>query len=147
MKLNPGLVGGHCIGVDPYYLLHKSKKTGYVPDLIKTAREINDSMASFFAGDMIKQLIKKEINPLDIEVAVLGFAFKEDCSDIRNTKVYDLINALNDLNIRTKIYDPEVNKEEVKHFYNLDIENNLNNLNEKIAFLAVQHKEILQFIS
>ena len=86
MKLSPGLVGGHCIGVDPYYLLHKSRSKGYIPDLIRTAREINDSMSSFYLNDFIKFLIKREVSLVNLSVAVLGIAFKENCPDIRNSK-------------------------------------------------------------
>ncbi|WP_350602612.1 nucleotide sugar dehydrogenase [Pseudoalteromonas sp. SMN1298-MNA-CIBAN-0114] len=143
MKLQPGLVGGHCIGVDPYYLLHKSQISGYVPDLMRKAREINDSMPAYIAQDFLKQLIKQKINPVDCKIGLLGFTFKENCPDIRNTKVYDLYMALLELGFKVEIVDPWADISEVKAEYNLDIINEYNNEGISALLLAVGHAELI----
>lgn len=143
MKLQPGLVGGHCIGVDPYYLLHKSQTSGYVPDLMRKAREINDFMPTYIAQDFLKQLIKHKINPVDCNVALLGFTFKENCPDIRNTKVYDLYLALSELGLKVQIVDPWANIDEVKDEYNLDVINEYNDEGFNALLLAVGHNELI----
>ena len=143
MKLQPGLVGGHCIGVDPYYLLHKSQTSGYVPDLMRKAREINDFMPTYIAQDFLKQLIKHKINPVDCNVALLGFTFKENCPDIRNTKVYDLYLALSELGLKVQIVDPWANIDEVKDEYNLDLINEYNDEGFNALLLAVGHNELI----
>ncbi|MFU2511049.1 nucleotide sugar dehydrogenase [Pseudoalteromonas sp. ASV78] len=143
MKLQPGLVGGHCIGVDPYYLLHKSQTSGYVPDLMRKAREINDFMPTYIAQDFLKKLIKKKINPVDCKVALLGFTFKENCPDIRNTKVYDLYLALTDLSLSVEIIDPWADSEDVYKEYEVNILETFN-VNEYDSFiLAVGHSELI----
>lgn len=106
MKLYPGLVGGHCISVDPYYLLHKAATVGYIPDLIRSAREINDTMPVFIAQQFVSELIKRKINPCSAKVVILGLTFKENCPDLRNTKVIDLYNQIINLGIHCDIYDP-----------------------------------------
>lgn len=113
MKLHPGLVGGHCIGVDPYYMLHKSQSLGYFPDIIRSAREINNSMPEFFAFKIIKEAIKNEINISSMKVLILGVTFKANCSDIRNSKVFNLIQELRNFNVEVSAFDPIANKEEV----------------------------------
>jgi len=114
IKLAPGLVGGHCIGVDPYYLTFKAEEVGYKPDLILAARQINNGMGSYIANQVIKEMIKSEKIIKGLEVLVLGITFKEDCPDIRNTKVIDIIEDLIDFGINIDIYDPwaDLNKEE-----------------------------------
>ena len=144
MKLQPGLVGGHCIGVDPYYLLHKSQISGYVPDLMRKAREINDFMPTYIAQDFLKKLIKQKINPVDCKIALLGFTFKENCPDIRNTKVLDLYKALIELGLNVQIVDPWANIKEVKAEYNLDIINSYNNEAINALLLAVGHSELIE---
>ena len=144
MKLQPGLVGGHCIGVDPYYLLHKSKKSGYIPDLMRKAREVNDNMPTYIAQDFLTKLIKKKINPVDCKVGMLGFTFKENCPDIRNTKAYDLYNALSALGLKVKVIDPWANKEEVKAEYSLDIQNGFNPEELDVMLLTVGHEELIK---
>ncbi len=143
MKLQPGLVGGHCIGVDPYYLLHKSQTSGYVPDLMRKAREINNSMPSYLAQDFLKQLIKQKINPIHCNVALLGFTFKENCPDIRNTKVFELYNELINLGFDVNIFDPWACEIEVYKEYGIQI-NKLpfNNSDYQAAFLAVGHNQL-----
>lgn len=141
MKLIPGMVGGHCISVDPYYLMHKASNTGYIPDLIRTSREINDGMAAFYAQDIINNLVKRKIAIFDVSIYILGFAFKENCPDIRNTKVMDLYQKLCEYSDNVHIYDPLVNKDEIKLEYNVNL---LQKLPPKmdVAVLAVQHLEI-----
>ena len=146
MSLSPGLVGGHCISVDPYYLLHKSRSKGYIPDLIRTAREINDSMSSFYLNDFIKSLIKQEISLVDLSVAILGIAFKEDCPDIRNSKVVDLCSGLTDLGINIEIYDDMVCSKDLLNQYNLELTENFKNITSNVAILAVPHQSILEKI-
>lgn len=143
MKLQPGLVGGHCIGVDPYYLLHKSQLSGYIPDLMRKAREINDFMPTYIAQDFLKKLIKQKINPVNCKVGLLGFTFKENCPDVRNTKVYDLYLALSDLGFQIQIVDPWASIEVVKSEYNLDISKKYDDLDVDALILAVGHRELV----
>ncbi|MEZ9394590.1 nucleotide sugar dehydrogenase [Vibrio splendidus] len=145
MSLQPGLVGGHCIGVDPYYLLDKSQKNGYVPDLIRQAREINDVMPAYLAQDFLNSLIKQKINPIDCHVGLLGFTFKENCPDIRNTKVYNLYLELLELGFKVSIYDPWADIVEVKSEYNIDVKSKLD-YNFDVAFLAVGHSSVIEYI-
>ena len=143
MKLMPGLVGGHCIGVDPYYLLHKSQSSGYIPDLMRQAREINNTMPAFVANSFLKALIKQEINPIKCKVLMLGFTFKENCPDIRNTKVFELYNELNDLRFNVDIYDPWVDAEEVFLEYGIRVVSNYEKEYD-VGLLAVPHSEIME---
>lgn len=142
MKLFPGLVGGHCIGVDPYYLLHKAQSKGYIPDLMRQAREINDSMPGYLAHDFLRNIIKNKINPINCNVALVGFTFKENCPDVRNTKVYDLYLSLIDLGFRVTVYDDWASAEEVKDKYNINIKSDLDEEYE-VIFLAVPHKALV----
>lgn len=144
MKLQPGLVGGHCIGVDPYYLLHKSQVSGYVPDLMRKAREINDSMPNFIAQDFLKTLIVNKVNVAHIRIALLGFTFKENCPDIRNTKVYDLYLELKSLGLNVKVIDPWANQQEVKAEYGIKLENDFNKSEFDVVILAVGHAESIK---
>ena len=144
MKLKPGLVGGHCIGVDPYYLLQKSSESGYVPDLIRTAREINDHMPSYLANDFLHKLIQNKVNPIDCKVILLGFTFKENCPDIRNTKVYDLYIAMKNLGLQVDIVDSWANSREVEEEYAISIKNSVDMNSYNAAFLAVGHAELIE---
>ncbi|WP_122055980.1 nucleotide sugar dehydrogenase [Vibrio sp. Evd11] len=143
MKLKPGLVGGHCIGVDPYYLLHKSTISGYVPDLMRQAREINDNMPAYLANDFLHSLIKNKINPINCKIALLGFTFKENCPDIRNTKVYELFLALTKLGFDVDIVDPWADKNEVIHEYSLEIQSSVTFSEYDALFLTVGHDELI----
>ncbi|MEM0911843.1 MAG: nucleotide sugar dehydrogenase, partial [Pseudomonadota bacterium] len=145
MKLQPGMVGGHCISVDPYYLLHKASETGYIPDLILKAREINDGMAAFYAQEFINDLIKNRIDFYSKDVYILGFSFKENCADTRNTKVSDLYRKLAEFIPNLKIFDPLVNKSEVEAEHELKL---VDSLPDKIdiALLAVNHTALLEKI-
>lgn len=147
MKLLPGLVGGHCIGVDPYYLLHKSTSIGYVPDLIRTARIINDGMPEYIKNQFIESLIRNKINPIDTKVLIMGFTFKENCPDLRNTKVFDLYLNLLESGFDLEIYDPWVNKQEVLDEYGIDVITDINEIRENdVGILTVGHSEIIEEI-
>ncbi|HBC3535258.1 TPA: nucleotide sugar dehydrogenase [Vibrio vulnificus] len=145
MRLLPGLVGGHCIGVDPYYLLRKATECGYVPDLIRQAREINNAMPNFIATDFLKKLVEKKISPIDCKVVVYGFTFKENCPDIRNTKVHDLILELESIGFTIEVIDPWVDPEEIEREYNLKVSNSLSS-DASVAILAVGHQEIVSYL-
>lgn len=121
LPFRPGLVGGHCIGVDPYYLTHKAKQVGYNPEIILAGRRINDGMGSFVARKLIKLMIHKEHKIYNSRVLVLGITFKENCPDIRNSRVIDIINELKDYGCQVDIYDPWADPEEVKKEYGIDL--------------------------
>jgi len=120
LSFKPGLVGGHCIGVDPFYLAQKAQEIGYYSELILTARRVNDSMGAFIAARVVKLMIKKGIQINGAEVLMLGITFKENCPDIRNTKVVDVVRSLEDYNIKVTTYDPWVDGEIVRKEYDLD---------------------------
>src|SRR5690606_32066635 len=120
LPFKPGLVGGHCIGVDPYYLAQKAQEYGYHPEIILAGRRLNDSMGQYVASQVVKSMIKKGINIKDAEVLMLGITFKENCPDVRNTKIVDVIRALEDYGVKVSIYDPWANPAEVKHEYGID---------------------------
>jgi len=121
LPFKPGLVGGHCIGVDPYYLTHKAQEIGYNPEVILAGRRINDNMGIYVANQVIKLMIKKGQKIEGAKIVVLGITFKENCPDIRNSKVIDVINELQDFGTAVDIYDPWATPEEVQHEYNLDL--------------------------
>lgn len=146
MKLYPGLVGGHCISVDPYYLLHKSQQTGYIPDLMRQAREINDSMPDHLVKDFLVSLVKQGVNPVGKKVGLFGFTFKENCPDIRNTKVYDVYNSLVKMGFSVTVYDNWASCEEVKNEYGINILNDFD-CEYDVAFLAVPHDEIIKHLN
>lgn len=145
MKLKPGLVGGHCIGVDPYYLLHKSQVSGFIPDLIRTSREINDAMPSFISTKFLKSLIENKINPIDLKVCLLGFAFKENCPDFRNTKVYALYKNLESLGMKVSICDPIVDARLVKRECGVDVAGSVPD-GMDVGFLSVPHDLFIEDI-
>jgi UDP-N-acetyl-D-galactosamine dehydrogenase len=119
LPFKPGLVGGHCIGVDPYYLAQKAQEYGYNPEIILAGRRMNDSMGEYVASEVIKTMIKKDIKIKGAEILILGITFKENCPDVRNTKAVDVIVALKKYGINVTIYDPWANEKEVLHEYNL----------------------------
>ncbi len=144
LPFKPGLVGGHCIGVDPYYLTHKAQEIGYNPEVILAGRRINDNMGIYVANQVIKLMIKKGEKIEGAKVLVLGITFKENCPDIRNSKVIDVINELQDFGINIDIYDPWAEPEEVQHEYNrglLTKENLPNFQSYQAIVLAVSHAE------
>ena len=144
LKFKPGLVGGHCIGVDPYYLAQKAQEKGYHPEIILAGRRLNDSMGEYVASQVIKTMIKKGISVNGAEVLMLGITFKENCPDVRNTKIVDVIHALEDYGVKVTTYDPWANTDEVKHEYQLNSTNKLPNLKFDAIVLGVAHKEFLE---
>lgn len=141
LPFKPGLVGGHCIGVDPYYLAQCAQRYGYNPEIILAGRRMNDGMGAYVADRVIKLMLKKGIQVLGSHILVLGFTFKENCPDVRNTKVVDIINALKEYNLDITIYDPWANPEAVRREYGLEVVNELPQDQEfDAAIAAVAHK-------
>ena len=141
LPFKPGLVGGHCISVDPYYLAHKAESLGYHPAVILSGRRVNDQMGSFVATKVIKLMIQKGIQIKGAKVLILGITFKENCPDIRNTKVIDIYNELVSYNTLVDIYDPWAEKEEVKSEYNIDLIETLDISKYQAVVLSVAHNE------
>jgi UDP-N-acetyl-D-glucosamine/UDP-N-acetyl-D-galactosamine dehydrogenase len=144
LPFKPGLVGGHCIGVDPYYLAQKAQEVGYHPEIILAGRRLNDSMGEYIASQVVKLMIKKGITINGAKVLMLGITFKENCPDVRNTKIVDVIAALVDYGIEIIIYDPLANPIEVKHEYNLDCTNVLPTISFDAIILGVAHNEFME---
>jgi UDP-N-acetyl-D-galactosamine dehydrogenase len=119
LPFRPGLVGGHCISVDPYYLTHKAQEVGHHPDVILAGRRTNDGMGPYIASEVIRLMVRKGINPVNARVLLLGLAFKENCPDLRNTRVVDIVRALHGYNAQVDVHDPWVNAEEALHEYGL----------------------------
>jgi len=145
LPFKPGLVGGHCIGVDPYYLAQKAQETGYHPEIILAGRRLNDGMGEYVANEVIFKLVKKGHIVANSKVLVLGITFKENCPDIRNSRVIDIITHLQRQGITVDVYDPSADVEEVRHEYDLQMHNNINQLGSPYdaIVLAVAHKEFL----
>lgn len=144
LKYKPGLVGGHCISVDPYYLAHKAVQLGYHPNVILSGRRVNDSVAEFIASKVVKLMIKKDIKVSTANALILGVTFKENCPDVRNTKVVDVYNELKEYGVSVDIYDPWANEDEVKHEYGVDILSSLDlDVRYDAIVLAVSHNEFL----
>lgn len=137
----PGLVGGHCIGVDPYYLTHKAESLGYHPQVILSGRRINNNMGIFIANKVVKLLVEKECMVKNAKVLVLGITFKENCPDIRNTKVVDVIWELQGMGLDVDIYDPNADNKEIQHEYQLNLVDSYNLRDYKAVILAVAHKQ------
>lgn len=143
LPFKPGLVGGHCIGVDPYYLAQKAQEAGYHPEIILAGRRLNDSMGEYVASQVVKLMIKKGITVNKAKVLMLGITFKENCPDVRNTKIVDVIKALADYGIEVSIHDPWANPTEVKHEYNLTTTTTMPKEKFDAIVLGVAHKEFL----
>ncbi len=141
LKYKPGLVGGHCIGVDPYYLAHKAESLGYHPQVILSGRRVNDNMGMFVANKVVKLMIDKEISVKGAKVLILGVTFKEDCPDIRNSKVVDIYTELKNFGLEVDVYDPHADHHEVNEEYGISLTGNLSKY--KAIVLAVAHKEFL----
>ena len=139
LKFKPGLVGGHCISVDPYYLAHKAESMGYYPEVILSGRRVNDQMGKFVAEKVVKLMNQKGIPVRNSKALILGITFKEDCPDIRNSKVPDIYNEFQNYGLQVDIYDPNAIKQEVKHEFNIDLIDQPNSYNAII--LAVSHNE------
>ena len=142
LKYKPGLVGGHCIGVDPYYLAHKAESLGYHPQVILSGRRVNDNMGMYVANKLVKLLIAKDQVISKSNVLVLGITFKEDCPDIRNSKVIDIIKELQQFNISVDVFDPHADEHEVAEEYGITLIDKINKTYDGII-LAVSHKEFL----
>ncbi|MBP1629390.1 MAG: UDP-N-acetyl-D-galactosamine dehydrogenase [Bacteroidetes bacterium] len=144
IKLKPGLVGGHCISVDPYYLIQKAQIYGVLPRIMSDARRLNDNMGEYVANRVIKLMNKKGVVVKDANILILGITFKENCPDIRNTKIVDIHSTLSEYTSNITIFDPWANKEEVKHEYNVEITNILPKERFDAIILAVAHNEFLE---
>jgi len=141
LPFRPGLVGGHCIGVDPYYLTHKAQEIGYHPEVILAGRRINDNMGNYIAENVIKLMIQREINIASSNILVMGLTFKEDCPDLRNTRVVDIIAELESYHAKVHVYDPWVNKDEAKREYQVAPIQSLENGKYDAIVLAVSHQQ------
>lgn len=144
LPFRPGLVGGHCIGVDPYYLTHKAQSLGLHPEIILAARRLNDRMGEYVATQLIKEMVKQRIQVVGSKILVMGLSFKENCPDIRNTKIIDMVQALKEYELDLDIYDPWVDPKEVKHEYGLAPVNALKNNEYDAIILAVAHDQFKQ---
>ena len=143
LPFKPGLVGGHCIGVDPYYLAQKAQEYGYHPEIILAGRRLNDSMGDYIASEVVKLMITKDVPIKNANVLVLGITFKENCPDVRNTKAVDVITALKGYGVNITIYDPWANKEEVMNEYQLESTQKMPTRKFDVLVLTVAHKEFL----
>lgn len=141
IKMNPGLVGGHCISVDPYYLAQCAQRMGYNPEIILAGRRMNDGMGAYVADQTIKLMLKKGIQVLHSKIIIMGFTFKENCPDVRNTRVIDIYHALQEYNVDITIFDPWANPAVVKKEYGVDIVNELPKDKFNAAIVAVAHRQ------
>ena len=145
LPFRPGLVGGHCIGVDPYYLIHKSKEVGYTPELILSGRKINEHMGQHLTERVSQLMVKKNITISGARILIMGFTFKENCPDIRNTRVIDVYNNFRKLGCEVDVFDPWVDKAEVRREYQIDIINAPENNGYDAILIAVAHNEFKQY--
>ena len=143
LNFRPGLVGGHCIGIDPYYLTYKAEMLGYHSQIILSGRRINDDMGKYIAENVVKNLIKAEKTVKGAKVAILGFTFKENCPDTRNSKVFDIVKELREYGIEPVITDPVADADEAKHLYGVEFTNEIKDMDAVI--LAVAHKEFSSY--
>ncbi len=141
LNFTPGLVGGHCIGVDPYYFIYKAEELGYHSQIISSGRKINDGMAKFVSDNTVKSIIKADKKVKGAKVAIFGLTFKENCPDVRNTKVIDIIKELEEYEIDTLVYDPFADKQESYNYYNINL-NSLEDIKDvDVVLFAVAHDE------
>ena len=143
LPFKPGLVGGHCIGVDPYYLTHKAESIGYHPEIILAGRRLNDGMSSYVVNQLMKAMTKKRIHIQDAKVLIMGLSFKENCPDIRNSKVADIIKELKDFEVSVDVYDPWVNYDEVRLEYGLKLIKEISPNSYDGIIVAVAHQEFI----
>lgn len=141
LNFKPGLVGGHCIGVDPYYLAQRAQRFGYHPEIILAGRKLNDGMGEHVASQVIKLMLKKNIPVINSGILILGITFKENCPDVRNTKVVDIVKTLHEYNVNVDVCDPWANPEEVKEEYDLEINTCIPDKKYDAVILAVAHNE------
>lgn len=147
LPFRPGLVGGHCIGVDPYYLTHKAQAIGYNPEIILAGRRLNDSMGEYVVTQLVKTMIKKRIQVEGAKVLILGLSFKENCPDVRNTKVIDIVHELEEYNIDVDVFDPWVDADEAQHEYDITPINDIAKLSDHSydgIILAVAHNQFVE---
>ena len=144
LPFRPGLVGGHCIGVDPYYLTHKAQEIGYNPEVIISGRRINDGMGPYVAESVIKLMTKKKIHVVDAKILILGFTFKENCPDIRNTRVIDIVREFNSYHALIDIYDPWININEAEYEYNVPFLSKIPTYKYDAIILAVNHNQFIE---
>ncbi|MEJ7219525.1 nucleotide sugar dehydrogenase [Staphylococcus gallinarum] len=144
LNFNPGLVGGHCIGVDPYYLTHKAQEVGHHPEVILSGRRINDNMAKHIASNVIKEMLKHGMEVQNASVNVLGLTFKENCPDLRNTKVIHIIEELASYGLEIKVNDVEADKKEAKDIFDIDLKDKEQMSKADVLIFAVSHKEYLE---
>jgi UDP-N-acetyl-D-galactosamine dehydrogenase len=145
LKFKPGLVGGHCISVDPYYLTYKAQEVGYRPEVILAGRRINDGMGEYVATQLVKKLSSKKIHIDEAKVLVLGFTFKGDCPDVRNTKIIDIVKELADFNMSVDVYDSWASPDEVQHEYGIELINTIEQGQYDGIVLAVDHHEFKEW--
>jgi len=143
LAFRPGLVGGHCIGVDPYYLTHKAQSIGYHPQVILAGRRINDNMGKYVVTCLIKAMIRKKLQVVDANILILGLTFKENCPDLRNTRVVDVANALKEYDVNVDIYDPRADSAQAQHEYGLALIDKPQTTCYDAVILAVAHKEFI----
>lgn len=141
LNFRPGLVGGHCIGVDPYYLTHKAQEVGYHPEILLSGRRLNDGMGAYVAQQMIKAMLRRRVPVVDSRVLVMGLTFKENCPDLRNTRVVDVIDGLRDFGVAVDVYDPHANPEEARQEYGLELIDTPQPATYDGIILAVAHQE------
>lgn len=141
LPFKPGLVGGHCISVDPYYLTYKAQEVGYRPEVILAGRRINDGMGEYVATQLVKKLASKKIHIDEAKILILGFTFKGDCPDVRNTKIINIVKELQDFNMAVDVYDSWASKEEVRHEYGLELIDELKEGHYDAIVLAVDHSD------
>ncbi|KQY52655.1 Vi polysaccharide biosynthesis UDP-N-acetylglucosamine C-6 dehydrogenase TviB [Lysobacter sp. Root494] len=141
LPFRPGLVGGHCIGVDPYYLTHKAQEVGHHPDVILAGRRTNDGMGAYVAEQVVKLMVRNAINPVNARVLILGLAFKENCPDLRNTRVIDVVKSLRGYNAQVDVHDPWVDVEEARHEYGLTMTGQLDSGSYDAVIVAVGHEQ------
>ncbi|MFM5115982.1 Vi polysaccharide biosynthesis UDP-N-acetylglucosamine C-6 dehydrogenase TviB [Aeromonas hydrophila] len=141
LPFRPGLVGGHCIGVDPYYLTHKAQAIGYHPELILAGRRINDGMGNYVAAQLVKALLNKRIQVYGANVLIMGLSFKENCPDLRNTRVVDIISELADYNVNVEVFDPWINPDEAYNEYGISLAVDLKYHHYDAVIMAVAHDE------
>lgn len=144
LPFRPGLVGGHCIGVDPYYLTHKAQSVGYHPEIILAGRRLNDGMGAYVVSQLVKAMLKKRIHVEGSRALVMGLTFKENCPDLRNTKVVDIINELQDYGVQVDCYDPWINSQEAFHEYGIAPVSELSPGEYDTVILAVAHKQFVE---
>ena len=144
LPFRPGLVGGHCIGVDPYYLTHKAQSVGYHPEMILAGRRLNDNMGAYVVSQLVKQMVKNGIEVVGARVLIMGLTFKENCPDLRNTRIVDIVSGLEDYNIVPDIIDPWCSSEEAMTEFNLEVKDNVEQNTYDAIILAVGHDEFKQ---